>query len=38
MHGEHFVLVDTEGSIRGYYRADAEGLKELERDVRALAH
>jgi protein SCO1/2 len=37
MHGEHFVLVDGEGVIRGYYRADQSGLAELERDVRDLA-
>lgn len=35
MHGEHFVLVDREGVIRGYYRSDAEGLKELESDLRS---
>jgi protein SCO1/2 len=38
MHGEHFVLVDQAGDIRGYYRSDSEGLKELEADVRALGH
>ena len=37
MHGEHFVLVDREGVIRGYYRADNEGLRTLENDVRDLA-
>jgi protein SCO1/2 len=36
MHGEHFVLVDAQGEIRGYYRSDAAGLKELEGDLRAL--
>lgn len=37
MHGEHFVLVDPEGTIRGYYPSDDAGLKELEHDIRALA-
>ncbi|MET0343889.1 MAG: SCO family protein [Polyangiales bacterium] len=37
MHGEHLVLVDATGTIRGYYRAEAPELEELERDVRALA-
>jgi protein SCO1/2 len=37
MHGEHFVLVDAQGAIRGYYRSDASGLKELEADLRDLA-
>ena len=37
MHGEHFVLVDREGVIRGYYRADNDGLRTLENDVRDLA-
>jgi protein SCO1 len=36
MHGEHFVLVDRAGAIRGYYRSDTEGLKELERDLRGM--
>ncbi len=36
MHGEHFVLVNAQGEIRGYYRSDAAGLKELEGDLRAL--
>jgi protein SCO1/2 len=36
MHGEHFVLVDGQGDIRGYYRADTAGLKELEADLREL--
>jgi protein SCO1/2 len=37
MHGEHFVLVDRAGVIRGYYRSDQAGLAELEDDVRELA-
>src|SRR5689334_19109693 len=36
MHGEHFVLVDREGTIRGYYRADEAGLDELAQALRAL--
>ncbi|HEX6240481.1 MAG TPA: SCO family protein [Polyangiales bacterium] len=36
MHGEHFVLVDREGQIRGYYRAGKEELGELKRDLQAL--
>ncbi|MFT3927336.1 MAG: SCO family protein [Myxococcales bacterium] len=36
MHGEHFVLVDAHGDIRGYYRSDKAGLKELENDLREL--
>lgn len=37
MHGEHLVLIDATGTIRGYYRAEAPELEELARDVRALA-
>ena len=37
MHGEHFVLVDAAGTIRGYYRAEEPELEQLARDVRALA-
>ncbi len=36
MHGEHFVLIDGEGTIRGYYRAEPAALEELARDLRAL--
>ena len=36
-HGEHFVLVDRRGQLRGYYRSDREGLERLERHVRELA-
>jgi protein SCO1/2 len=36
-HGEHFVLVDRAGQLRGYYRSDREGLDRLERHVRELA-
>ena len=37
MHGEHLVLVDAEGTIRGYYRAEEAELAELADDLRALA-
>lgn len=37
VHGEHFVLVDRAGRIRGYYRAETEALDQLERDARRLA-
>lgn len=30
-HGEHFVLVDAKGQIRGYYEASPEGEDELVR-------
>jgi protein SCO1/2 len=36
MHGEHFVLVDASGEIRGYYRADNDGLAALEKELRGL--
>ena len=36
LHASHFVLVDSELRIRGYYRNDAEGLEELEGAIRAL--
>lgn len=37
-HGEHFVLVDREGKIRGYYQSsDPEALTRLVRDSVALA-
>jgi protein SCO1/2 len=37
MHGEHFVLVDAKGTIRGYYRAETAELTQLAEDLRALA-
>jgi protein SCO1/2 len=37
MHGEHFVLVDRAGVIRGYYRSEPAELEELSRDLQALA-
>jgi protein SCO1/2 len=36
MHASHFVLVDGEQRVRGYYRTDAEGLANLEQDALAL--
>jgi protein SCO1/2 len=37
VHGGHFVLVDGEGALRGYYDAnDDEDLARLERDARQL--
>jgi protein SCO1 len=36
LHATHFVLVDADLRIRGYYRNDAEGLAELEDAIRAL--
>ena len=35
-HGEHFVLVDGQGRIRGYYVSDDEGLAKLVSDVASL--
>ncbi|XXF78037.1 SCO family protein [Myxococcaceae bacterium GXIMD 01537] len=36
-HGEHFVLVDADGEIRGYYISnDAEAVEQLVRDARRL--
>ncbi|WP_426735987.1 SCO family protein [Myxococcus faecalis] len=39
-HGEHFVLVDAAGRLRGYYRVteDPQGLEQLLEDASALAH
>jgi protein SCO1 len=36
MHGEHLVLVDARGVIRGYYRAEEAELEQLAEDLRAL--
>jgi protein SCO1/2 len=36
MHGEHLVLVDASGKIRGYFEADPAGLDKLERAIRTL--
>ena len=37
MHSNSFVLVDDRAQIRGYYRANNDGIGDLERDLRALA-
>lgn len=37
MHGEHFVLVDQKGTIRGYFHSDEAGLAELATAARALS-
>ena len=37
MHGDRLVLVDPRGRIRGYYVADAPGLRNILRDARSLA-
>ncbi|HSN97211.1 MAG TPA: SCO family protein, partial [Candidatus Nanopelagicales bacterium] len=35
-HGERLVLVDRDGTIRGYYQADDEGMARLLGDLDAL--
>ena len=35
-HGSHFVLVDGEGIIRGFYRSRGDGPVSLLRDARRL--
>lgn len=37
MHSNSFVLVDDKARVRGYYRANNDGIGDLERDLRALA-
>ncbi len=37
LHGSHFVLVDRQGEIRGYYASDNDGLLKLARDARILS-
>jgi protein SCO1/2 len=37
LHGDRFVLVDSEARIRGYYVADDAGIASVLRDARALA-
>lgn len=37
MHASHFVLVDGQQRVRGYYSTDAEGLANLEADALALS-
>jgi protoheme IX farnesyltransferase len=36
MHGEHLVLVDARGKIRGYFEADPSGLERLETSIHSL--
>ncbi len=36
LHGEKFVLVDQKGRIRGYYDANQEGLKSLQKAILQL--
>lgn len=36
VHGEHFVLIDRDGRIRGYYRNEPAILDKLVRDATAL--
>jgi protein SCO1/2 len=38
VHGEHLVVVDRHGHIRGYYEANDEGLDKLMRDVGILVN
>ena len=37
MHSNSFVLVDEKARVRGYYRANNDGIEDLERDLRALS-
>jgi len=37
MHSNAFVLVDPAARVRGYYRANNDGIADLERDLRAIA-
>jgi len=37
LHGSHFVLVDSTGTIRGYFASDSQGTAELKRAVLTLA-
>lgn len=37
MHSNYFALVDARAQVRGYYRANNDGIADLERDLRALA-
>ena len=36
MHAGHFVLVDADGHVRGYYATDAEAQARLDRELGAL--
>ncbi len=38
LHGEHIMLVDGRVRIRGYYRANDEGLADVVRDAETVAH
>jgi protein SCO1 len=37
LHAQHFLLVDRNRTVRGYYRTDAENLEQLARDARRVA-
>ena len=37
MHSNHFVLLDELAQVRGYYRANNDGIAGLERDLRYVA-
>lgn len=37
LHGEHIMLIDRRMHIRGYFRADADGLNRVVRAARRLA-
>jgi protein SCO1/2 len=36
MHGEHFVLVDAKGRIRGYFESDPDGMARIKDAVESL--
>src|SRR5882724_3842626 len=36
MHGEHFVVVDAIGRIRGYFDPDPEGMTRIENAIQTL--
>jgi protein SCO1 len=37
LHGEHIMLVDPTGRIRGYYRSDDDGLAKVVHDAEAVS-
>lgn len=37
LHARHFLLVDRNRTVRGYYRTDTDNLERLARDARRLA-
>jgi protein SCO1/2 len=37
MHGEHFVVVDGQGRIRGYFDSDPDGIHRVENALEELA-